>query len=176
VPEQLSRDFAAALVARRHGRRAVSLPDAVCYVPRGGSLRQEYHRKVRTMARGLATLWAFRDLLDPRRDGAFAWRLASHKLCRWLTPWAAAAGVVALAAAARAQPLARVACAGMALVGVLGVVGWSWPGRGSMPRVFAVPAFALGAVTAGLHAWWEALRGGARATWDPTRRVSAASR
>jgi hypothetical protein len=42
--------------------------------------------------------------------------------------------------------------------------------------VFAVPAFVIGAVMAGLHAWLEALRGGARATWDPTRRVSAAAR
>jgi len=39
-----------------------------------------------------------------------------------------------------------------------------------------VPAFAIAAVMAGLHAWVEALRGGARPTWDPTRRVSAAAR
>jgi hypothetical protein len=42
--------------------------------------------------------------------------------------------------------------------------------------VFAVPAFAIAAVIAGLHAWLEALRGGARSTWDPTRRAPAAAR
>ena len=176
VPEHLSRDFAAALVAREHGLRAVSVPEAVCYVPRGGSLRQEYRRKVRTMARGLATLWAFRALLDPRRDRSFAWRLASHKLCRWLTPWAALAGVISLALAARVQPAARAGIAGAALVGVLGLAGWLWPGRGRVPRILAVPAFGIGAVIAGLHAWFEALLGGARSTWDPTRRMPAAAR
>src|SRR2546427_4647259 len=53
VPEDLSRDFGAALLARRRGYRAVSGPEAICFVPRGASLRQEYRRKVRTMARGL---------------------------------------------------------------------------------------------------------------------------
>ncbi|MGH7690608.1 MAG: glycosyltransferase, partial [Gemmatimonadaceae bacterium] len=56
LAEHLSRDFDAALVARRHGLRAVSVPDAICYVPQSTSLRKEYRRKVRTMARGLATL------------------------------------------------------------------------------------------------------------------------
>jgi GT2 family glycosyltransferase len=176
VPDQMSRDFAAALVARERGLRAVSVPDAICYVPRGGSLREEYRRKVRTMARGLATLWAFRGLLDPRRDPAFAWRLWSHKLCRWLTPWAAVAAAVALPVAAQTATAARAACVAAALVGVLGIAGWWWPGRGTAPRVFAVPAFAMAAVIAGLHAWLEALRGGARSTWDPTRRAPAAAR
>src|SRR5205814_5211215 len=58
VPGDLSRDFGSALLARRRGLRAVSVPEAVCFVPRGASLRQEYRRKVRTMARGLRTLWA----------------------------------------------------------------------------------------------------------------------
>ncbi|HEY6807560.1 MAG TPA: glycosyltransferase [Gemmatimonadales bacterium] len=176
VPDRLSRDFAAALVAREAGLRAISVPDAICYVPRSGSLRHEYARKVRTMARGLATLWAFRRLLDPRRDPAFAWRLVSHKLCRWLTPWAALAAVAALAVAARTEPAARGAFAAIALGTGLALAGWLWPGRGSVPRLFSLPAFACGAVIAGLHAWIEALRGGARSTWDPTRRVSPAER
>src|SRR5439155_1364987 len=36
VPEDLSRDFAAALTARHHGLRAVSVPGAICFVPSGG--------------------------------------------------------------------------------------------------------------------------------------------
>src|SRR5207245_7881979 len=88
VPEDLSRDFAAALTAREHGRRAVSVPAALCLVPRGASLRQEYRRKVRTITRGLATLTHKRALLNPLRYGVFAWMLFSHKVCRWLVPGA----------------------------------------------------------------------------------------
>ena len=35
-------------------------------------------------------------LLDPFRQGVFAWMLFSHKVCRWLLPWAAPLGLVGL--------------------------------------------------------------------------------
>ena len=67
IREDLSRDFAAALTARTQGFRAVSVPQAICYVPRGRSLHQEYRRKVRTITRGLATLASKGGLLNPMR-------------------------------------------------------------------------------------------------------------
>ena len=83
-PEALSRDFASCLIAREHGYRAVSVDAALALVPRAASLRSEYRRKVRTMARGLGTLQFKRHLLNPLRYGLFAPLLFSHKLCRWL--------------------------------------------------------------------------------------------
>src|SRR5690349_10095839 len=56
-PETLSRDFASAFMAKEHGLRAVSVHEAICLVPRTPALDAEYRRKVRTMARGLETLW-----------------------------------------------------------------------------------------------------------------------
>ena len=41
LPAALSRDFAAALHCRERGYRAVSVPEAICYVPRVASLKQE---------------------------------------------------------------------------------------------------------------------------------------
>jgi glycosyltransferase involved in cell wall biosynthesis len=170
IPENLSRDFAAALIARRHGLRAVSVPDAICFVPAGKSLRQEYRRKVRTMARGLRTLWEMRALLSPRRYGLFAWMLFSHKLCRWLVPWALVGVVGAVASLAGGRPwlLAGLA-AGVALAGL----GWLWPEGRPMPRLLALPAYLVAGSAAGLHAWLRALRGGGTAVWEPTRRGRA---
>jgi len=82
--EELSRDFASALMARASGLRAVSVDDAICYVPRTATLNAEFQRKIRTMARGLETLWQWRRMLNPVRFGLFAFMLLSHKLCRWL--------------------------------------------------------------------------------------------
>src|SRR2546425_10120065 len=56
LPEGLCRDFAAGLIAWELGWRAVSVPEAICFVPRLSSLRQEYRRQVRTMTRGMDTL------------------------------------------------------------------------------------------------------------------------
>src|SRR5207247_7761458 len=84
LPGSMSRDFAAGLVARERGFRALSVPDAVCFVPRVPSLRREYRPNVRTIARGIETLVFKRHLLNPVRFGLFARILASRKVCRWL--------------------------------------------------------------------------------------------
>src|SRR5688572_2261108 len=55
LPAGLSWDFAAALVARKQGYRAVSVSGATCIVPRSAQIRTELKRKMRTMARGLRT-------------------------------------------------------------------------------------------------------------------------
>jgi cellulose synthase/poly-beta-1,6-N-acetylglucosamine synthase-like glycosyltransferase len=65
LPESLSRDFSAALHSEEHGFRAVSVPEATCLVPRTPSLHKEYRRKVRTITRGIQTLWYKRFLLNP---------------------------------------------------------------------------------------------------------------
>ena len=170
LPETLSRDFAAALVARLNGYRSVSVAEAICYVPRGASLRQEYRRKVRTMARGLATLIYHRRLLNPLRYGAFAWMLASHKLARWLLPWATLAMALALLGLAAEFTPARLIVAGAVVLVVLAAAGWYWPPARRMPRIIALPAFTLAGIVAGLHAWLKLFSGQQAATWEPTRR------
>lgn len=171
VPETLSRDFAAPLIAREQGYRSVSVNEALCFVPRSGSLRQEYRRKVRTMTRGLETLFYKRKLLNPLRYGQFSWLLVSHKLVRWLVPWAGVVGLLALGVLVLAgNAIAGLALATVALVAAAAVAGWSWPDRRPLPRVLALPTYGISALVAGLHAWLNALRGEVNPVWEPTRR------
>jgi cellulose synthase/poly-beta-1,6-N-acetylglucosamine synthase-like glycosyltransferase len=170
IPDELSRDFGAALTARRHGFRAVSVPEAICYVPRGVKLRQEYRRKVRTMARGLRTLRYFKDLLDPVRHGAFAWKLWSHKLVRWLLPWATLAIVIGGVLEASSRGWGWAALLVLALSGAAFVAAARWPEGRKAPRLLSLGAFLVTAIAAGLHAWWMAGTAPSLAKWEPTRR------
>ncbi len=172
VPEALSRDFAAALTARAHGQRAVSVPAAICYVPRGASLHQEYARKVRTITRGLGTLLYKRALLNPLRTGLFAWMLFSHKVCRWLLPWALLLFVAALATLAVTSSWARAALVAAAAVGVLAAAGWRWSERGRIPppRLVTLAAYLVAGNVAVLHAWLRVVGGRLAPVWEPTRR------
>ena len=176
IPEGLSRDFAAALVAQEHGLRAVSVPEAICFVPRTKSLRNEFRRKVRTMTRGMQTLIYKRHLLDPARHGLFAWMLFSHKLCRWLVPWAGVLALAALIALSLTVSWARWPLAGAAALLVAAAVGWAWPERRAAPRLLAIPAYLVSGNVAALLAAIGVLRGQRHATWEPTRRAATVPR
>lgn len=170
VPEALSRDFASPLLAREHGFRAVSVPGALCYVPRARSLQVEFRRKTRTMARGLETLWFKRHLLNPLRYGAFAFMLISHKLARWLAFLTAPLAIVGLALLAPTSGAAAVGLAVAVGVGLLGLVALRWPEGRRPPRVVALAGFLVGTSVAALLAWGKALRGERNPIWEPTRR------
>ncbi len=175
VPPGLSRDFAAALVTREEGYRAVTVNEAVCYVPRVPSLKSEYRRKVRTIARGMGTLHFKRRLLNPWRYGVFSWMLFSHKVCRWAAPWAAVLGLVGLLLLAPSEPLAMAAVVGAGGLMALAFTGWCWPEGRRPPRFLSMPAFLVAGNVAVLHATIKALRGERHAVWEPTRRDGAAT-
>jgi cellulose synthase/poly-beta-1,6-N-acetylglucosamine synthase-like glycosyltransferase len=170
VPSALSRDFAAAMVTREHGYRAVTVNEAVCYVPRVPSLKREYRRKVRTITRGMETLYFKRALLNPFRFGVFSWMLFSHKICRWFAPWAAVLGLIGLLLLAFSRPAAWIGIGAAALIGILALIGWRSPEGKAIPRLFSMPAFVTVGNVAVLHATINAMSGELNAVWEPTRR------
>ncbi len=169
-PEALSRDFASPLIAREHGYRSVSVEEAVCYVARTRSLRAEYRRKVRTMTRGLETLWYKRGLLNPFRFGRFAFFLFAHKLLRWLVFPALVLAVVGVGILTLTTSWGWA----LAVLGILalgaGAIGYYWPSGSTAPRLLTTMAFAVSSQVAGVKAWIGALRGELNPVWEPTRR------
>ena len=172
LPEELSWDFASALVAAEQGYRAVSVVDAICVVPRTVALRTELSRKTRTMARGLSTLFHKRRLMNPLRYGAFAFMLVSHKLARWLPYLTLPLALLSLAVLATRSQVALVLLV-LALVGIAcGTVGIRWPRTKRVPKLFALAGFVLAAFIAGFLAWIDALRKKRTPTWEPTPRAT----
>lgn len=170
VRDDLSRDFSAALTAQLHGNRAVSVDDAICFVPRTASLPMEYRRKVRTISRGINTLYNRRELLDPTRYGLFAWKLLSHKVCRWAVPLLALPAVVGLMLLASFHPAARFVLLGVFLIGGFALAGALWPSGRPMPRILSLTAFAVSANVATVHAVWRVIAQRNDQVWEPTRR------
>lgn len=170
LPPDLARDFASALLARRRGLRAVSVPDATCLVPRTASLDAELRRKVRTMAQGLETLGYFRALLDPVRERGFALMLASHKLCRWLVYLTLPLALAGLALAS-ARSVAALWVSVLVVAGIVaGAAALRWPAGRRVPSLLAIAGFVLASNTAGVLAWVKVMRRQRMPTWEPTRR------
>lgn len=168
----LSWDFASVLVARQLGYRSVSVPSAVCLIPRTAQLRTEMKRKVRTMARGLNTLFHLRSLMNPFEYGSFAFMLISHKLLRWVPYLLAPIALLALGALAF-QSKAALLILVLVLAGLIsGSVAVRRPHLTTLKPI-ALAGFAVGAFTAGILAWRAAFRGQNLATWEPTPRAEA---
>ncbi|MDB4912935.1 MAG: hypothetical protein JWM95_579 [Gemmatimonadetes bacterium] len=173
VRADLSRDFSAALTARTHGYRSVSVNDALCYVPRTTSLKAEYRRKVRTMARGMETLLHNQRLLDPSEFGSFSWKLFSHKICRWLVPASVVVGSVGLTVMATHHAWAAGILGCVVLVLLLAAIGARWPSSRRLPRFLSLVSFSVAANLAVLHAILRVLLGYDDHLWEPTRRSAS---
>lgn len=175
LPSDLSWDFASALAARKLGLRSVSVPEATCMVPRAPHLETELRRKVRTMARGIRTLFYYRELLNPFAYGRFAGMLLSHKLLRWLPYLFLPIAAAALVAMSFQSVVARYV---VAVAATIALAGWSGirNQRATTLKPFALAAFGTAALFAGFLAWVDALRHAQTATWEPTRRKDALAR
>jgi cellulose synthase/poly-beta-1,6-N-acetylglucosamine synthase-like glycosyltransferase len=171
-PAELSRDFASALMARENGYRAVSVDDAICYVPRTKSLDSEFRRKIRTMARGLETMWFKRHLMNPLRHGFFAFALLSHKLARWLVYATLPLAVIGLALLAPSSRLAGALLTLTILTTLVGLLPLWWPSEREVPRPLALLGFVVASNIAGVAAWLRVLRREHTAFWEPTRRTA----
>jgi len=170
LPDHLSRDFAAALLVREAGLRGVSVPDAICYVPRTSSLTNEYRRKLRTITRGMETLAHKKNLLNPLRYPLFSWMLFSHKVCRWLLPWFGLFALLGLAILSAFHAWALSLFSGAIIVFSLALVGFLQRHRPNLPRVFALPAFIVLGNLAAAHALVRFFSGEETPIWEPTRR------
>ena len=169
-PAELSRDFASALMARENGYRAVSVDDAICYVPRTKSLDSEFRRKIRTMARGLETMWFKRHLMNPVRHGFFAFALLSHKLARWLVYLTLPLAVIGLALLSPVSKLASALLILTILTTLVGLLPLWWPSDRKVPKPLALLGFVVASNVAGVAAWLKVLRREHTAFWEPTRR------
>lgn len=80
-------DFNTALNCARQGRVAVSVPEVVGIYSDVQDPGLEFHRKVRTVIRGITALVRHPEALNPFRLGLFSFQVWSHKIMRWGVPW-----------------------------------------------------------------------------------------
>jgi hypothetical protein len=121
------------------------------------------------MVRGMGTLIHMRSLLNPFRYGLFAWMLFTHKICRWLVPWAGLLGVAGIALLSWDHLWARALLLIVLVSAGVGMIAWR-SGRDHLPKVVALPTYGLMGNLAAIHATVRALRGEQRPIWEPTRR------
>jgi glycosyltransferase involved in cell wall biosynthesis len=161
-------DFTTVLNAVSQGYRGVSDSDAIGYYPDLADASKEYARKVRTVVRGVSGLLKHADLLNPFKHGMFAWQLFSHKLCRWLVPFAMMAALVLNLVLAVShvmyRPLAVLHVGGY----VLALLALKWPTSPLRPlRPIGYLVLANASI---VSAWVRLVRGQQYVLWTPSER------
>lgn len=167
--DDLQSDFNTLLNSMKTGLRGVSDPRSVGYYKNLTDEKKEYQRKVRTVLRGIAVLMRSLPMLNPFRYGIFAWQLFSHKLCRWLVPFAMIGALVSNSVLAIDSMPYRVLLLAHVLFYMIAVAyaGCSW-----MPKsnVFRLPSFFVVVNLSILDAWMRYFRGDRVFRWEPSKR------
>lgn len=171
----LGDDFAFPLDVAEAGMRNVLEPRATVLTRLSQNQpRSMLRMKVRIISKDLRALLAHRALLNPARHGALAVSLWSHKLLRWLVPYALL-GMLASNLCLLEQPWFRAALAFQAAFYLCALAGFARRGRPlvfpwTVPMSFCLVNFA--ALLGTLKCFTQAGSG----RWEPERKGPAAAR
>ena len=167
--DDLQSDFNTLLNSMKAGLRGVSDSDTIGYYRNLTDEKKEYQRKVRTVLRGIAVLMRSLPMLNPFRYGLFSWQLFSHKLCRWLVPFAMIVALASNIALATQSVWYRALLVGQTSFYVLAIAYAScqW-----MPKsnLFRLPSFFVLVNLSILDAWIRYVRGDRVFRWEPSKR------
>jgi glycosyltransferase involved in cell wall biosynthesis len=162
-------DFFIVLNTVSLGMRAVVDPESVGRYGLVRSERAELQRKIRTIVNGLAVFFAHKELLNPWRYGFFSWQLLSHKLFRWLTPFAMLLLFVSnlfLWTKGLFYQAALVSQAAMYAAGLLALSS----DRSSVWKPIKLAGYFLLGNAATVMAWFYFLSGEKFVSWQPSQR------
>lgn len=167
--EDLQSDFNTLLNAVKSGLRGVSDPDSIGYYKNLVDERKEYERKVRTVLRGISVLMKSLPMLNPFKYYLFSWQLFSHKLCRWLVPFAMILVFVSNMLLVPSSAFYQYTF-GFQLTFYGIALAYLWIQRLPKKDMLRIPSFLLMANLSILDAWYRYVRGERILGWDPSKR------
>ena len=168
---ELQSDFNTLLNAVNLGLRGVSDPESVGYYKSITDETKEYERKVRTVLRGISVFMKSLPMLNPFRYGLFSWQLLSHKLCRWLVPFAMVAALFSNAALISAPFYLCLFVLQCAAYGI--AFQAMWTNRFSENPFLKLPTYLVVVNLSVLDAWCRYCRGERVVRWNPSRREAS---
>ncbi|TLY16786.1 MAG: glycosyltransferase family 2 protein [Nitrospirae bacterium] len=165
----LQSDFNTLLNSVKLGLRGVSDPESIGYYKSIADESKESERKVRTVLRGISVLMKSLHLLNPLRYRLFSWQLLSHKLCRWLVPFAMILAFVAnVFLLSHSVVYVYTLCVQLMfyLLALWGV----WFKLPSKVSIVKLPTFFMLVNLSILSAWCRYARGERLTWWSPSQR------
>ena len=164
----LQSDFNTLLNSVKQGLRGVSDSDSIGYYKTIKDEKKEFDRKVRTVLRGISVFMKSLAFLNPFNYGLFSWQLFSHKLCRWLVPFAMVSAFVSnflLAGDFVFYQIIFLLQVAFYFVALLGITTNLFS-----KNILKLPSFFVVVNLSILNAWYFYIRGKRMVTWNPSQR------
>ena len=168
--EGLAPDFLSVLNTVEQGYRAISEPGAKGTMSAVSDTGAEFRRKVRTLLRGMTTLWARRSLMNPLKYTAFSFVLISHKLMRWLVPLFLIAMLVANSGLLVSKFYLGIFVLQLAFYS-LAILAWLRVGGVDQKTYGKIPLYFTAVNVAIFQAWLLFFKGVRQEIWEPSKRT-----
>ncbi len=165
----LASDFSTLLNCAGRGLRGVLDRECVASYTDVGDPGREFERKTRTVVRGITALFRSHALLNPIRYGLFSWQLVSHKLCRWLVPFAMM-GMFLSNSALAGISVGYFSFFMLQTVFYLGAFASLLPLASRLSTPWNLPGYLLLSNVAIVNAWSRYFRGERITAWTPSQR------
>lgn len=162
-------DFNTALNCAMQGKVAISVPEVVGIYSDVQDPGLEFHRKVRTVIRGITALARHPEALNPFRLGLFSFQVWSHKIMRWGVPWFLLVFLVLTLLLLREGVMFQAALAVQVVFYALAAAGWV-SGRMRENKLVRIVFFFVQTNLALAQAALSFVAGKRMTTWTPSRR------
>ena len=165
----MSSDFYMPIIAHMNGFRTIPEKEAIGYYELAGDPQKEFTRKVRTVLHGLEVLFHFSEILNVFKYGSYSLQMISHKLMRWLAPFALLILLVANLSLLNDGSLYRLTMAGQLCLYIMAGAAALYP---TLQKVvfFKVPFFFVMVNISIILAWVQYLKGEKQVVWEATQR------
>lgn len=165
----MSSDFYMPIIAHMNGFRTIPEKEAIGYYELAGNPQKEFTRKVRTVLHGIEVLFHFSEILNVFKYGSYSLQMISHKLMRWLAPFALLILLVANVSLLDDGSLYRLTMAGQLCLYIMAGAAALYP---TLQKIvfFKVPFFFVMVNISIILAWVQYLKGEKQVVWEATQR------
>lgn len=162
-------DFVIATEIHLQGLRTIYEPEAVSVEETNTRSKDEFRMRVRVIEQTIRALYHYREVLDIRRHGMFAFQLICHKVLRYTVPAFMVLALIANWFALDAGDFYRVTFATQVLGYSAAVLGWLGDRAQVKLGPLSIPYYFMLVNVAVLVAFLKFMRGESHVVWEPTR-------
>jgi cellulose synthase/poly-beta-1,6-N-acetylglucosamine synthase-like glycosyltransferase len=169
LARDMSSDFVIATEIHLQGLRTVYDAEARATEDTNKRGRDEFHMRVRIIEQTMSALFRYREVLDLRKHGMFAFQMLSHKAMRYAVAPLLIIALVTNIFLVGSSDFYGLTFIGQAVIYSAAVIGWACERAGLRLRLLGLPYYFVLANAAVLAALDKFLRGETHVIWEPIR-------